>query len=83
MAMLELTCWACTWIGSISARFAGLQVACKCCRAVNPAPEPVTDEVFVADWLAAIDPATESDTVEVDTREDGPLRRFDATPIAS
>jgi hypothetical protein len=66
--MLDLTCWACKWVGRISARFAGLQVACERCRAVNPAPEPKTEEVFVADWLAAINPASEADTVEVDMR---------------
>jgi hypothetical protein len=79
--MLELTCWACKWIGKVSARFAGVQVSCERCRAVNPGPMRKTDEVFVADWLAAVDPATESDTIEVDTR--GWPGLFDGPPIAS
>jgi hypothetical protein len=66
--VIELTCWGCGWDGWVAEQHAGLRVRCKRCEAVNVVPDPVTREVYAADWRAAIDEATETGTVEVDTR---------------
>jgi hypothetical protein len=63
-SMLELTCWGCGWDGRVPVAFAGLRVTCKRCRAVNAVPDPVTQEVYVADWLAEIDRPSLPVTVE-------------------
>ena len=68
--MLELTCWACGWDGRVPDHYAGMSVRCKRCRTVNAVPDPATQEVYVADLLAAIDagwtnPTGESPTVEM------------------
>ncbi|HEY2155249.1 MAG TPA: hypothetical protein VGH33_06440 [Isosphaeraceae bacterium] len=69
--MIELECWCCGWDGRLRGEFAGQRVTRKWCRATNAVPEPATQEVFVADWLAAIDarwtdPGVEAPTVEIE-----------------
>jgi hypothetical protein len=71
--MFELMCWSCGRGGRVAEQYAGRRVTCNGCRAVNPVPDPVTREAFVADWLEAIDagwtdPAAASPTVEVECR---------------
>lgn len=66
--MIELRCWGCGREGSVSDRLVGLRVTCKRCGAESTVPDKSTQEVYVADWLAAVDPTTESVTREVDCR---------------
>ncbi|HEY2155248.1 MAG TPA: hypothetical protein VGH33_06435 [Isosphaeraceae bacterium] len=64
--MIELTCWGCGWKGEVPDHFAGLRVTCKRCRAVNMASDPVTQEVFVGDWIAEIGRSHIPETVEIE-----------------
>ena len=64
--MIELRCWGCGREGLVPDRLAGLHVTCKKCGTGNTIPDQSTQEVYVADWLAAIDPLTESVTLEID-----------------
>lgn len=64
--MIELKCWGCGREGSVPDRLAGLRVTCKKCGEVNTIPDRDTQEVYVADWLAAVDALSQSVTLEVD-----------------
>jgi hypothetical protein len=65
--MIELTCWGCGWEGQVPDEYEGRRVTCVRCRTANAVPDSVTREVDSGDWIAAMDPAIESGTVEVDT----------------
>jgi ribosomal protein S27E len=64
--MIELKCWGCGWDGHIPDRYAGLRVTCKRCGEVNVAPDSVTKEVSLDDWIATIVPASVISTAEID-----------------
>jgi hypothetical protein len=66
--MIDLTCWSCGWDGRVPDRYAGLRVICKRCRSESTVPCSITRELFLADWVAAVDPGSESATVEFDAR---------------
>jgi hypothetical protein len=64
--MIELKCWGCGRDGYVPDHFAGLRVTCKRCGEVNLAPDSITKEVSVDDWIAAIAPASTLSTAEID-----------------
>jgi hypothetical protein len=64
--MIELKCWGCGWDGHIPDHYVGQRVTCKRCGEVNVAPDSVTKEASVADWIAAIVPASVLSTAEID-----------------
>jgi hypothetical protein len=66
--MIELMCLGCGWEGRVLDLYAGRQVTCRRCRTVNTVPESVTREVDVCDWVAAIEPSSESTTAEINMR---------------
>jgi hypothetical protein len=57
--MIEMTCWGCGWEGRAPERFAGLRVTCSRCGSANVVPDRVSDEIYAAEWVRAIDPAAE------------------------
>jgi hypothetical protein len=66
--MIEMTCCGCGWEGHVLDLYAGRRVTCRRCRTVNTVPESVTREVDASEWIAALDPSTESLTAEINTR---------------
>jgi hypothetical protein len=66
--MMDLTCWGCGREGRVPDRYAGLRVTCKRCRTENIVPCSVTREISAADRGPAVEPGSESVTVEFDTR---------------
>jgi hypothetical protein len=64
--MIELKCWGCGWDGLIPDHYVGQRVTCKRCGEVNLAPDSVTKEVSLDDWIAAVVPASVLSTAEID-----------------
>jgi hypothetical protein len=66
--MIKLTCWGCGWQGKVADAYGGRRVICKRCRTENSVPDSATREDFPVVWRDAIDPASRSETDEVDVR---------------
>jgi hypothetical protein len=66
--MIELRCLGCGWYGQVPDSYEGRRVTCKRCRTENTVSDSITREVDACDWIAAMDPSSESPTVEIHTR---------------